>query len=834
MATLYPNQDTFVRGEISPRLHSRASLELYKAGLAKCINFLTLPHGGVRKRGGTYFVASVKNPGLPYVRLIPFIFSADQAYCLELGNNYIRVYAYGARVGTVEVVTPWEGNEVDELQFYQSADQMWLAHPDHALQVLTRLAHTSWTLEEYLLEDGPYLDINTSITKLTPASYGHLPAPSAIDGGYGGDGNPEDVFDKDEASQWGPGSNAGFVSYAMSGAYTADWYTVQSGPDNDEAADYSMISSWKFQGANDGVTWTTLDTRSSEEGWAPGEKRLFEFNNKTPYAAYRIVWTGVYNAGSSATLNLAEISINQAGDEQVPFTLTADSAAGLNGGLGFVSTDEGRTIRLQGSDGHWRWARIVSYVNALQVTIQLYGPALPDLSPISNWRFGALGAPVTGGTGTTHASAVSIYEERLALASKFSLFMSKSFDLNKFSPGEADDDGLAFTNAGGGQANDIRWIADGDGYMLLATAGGVRALSGSGVDEALTPSSFKNRRSRTHGAARIAPVDAGSSFLYVTRSRRSIAELTMGQYGRFASEDIGQISEHLTKKGVSGLAYQENPDPILWFTVDDGTMCGYTHQPSQEVRGFHQHRTGEPLGFTGNDPDADRFISVCMTPGADGLNDDMWVIVQREIGGATKRYIEMLTAPMDNSREGGVAPSIMDSFAVDCGLTYSGAATATVTGLDHLEGETVTALADSRVYHGLTVSGGAVTLPGGATAAHWHVGLFFACLFDTLELDVGGRDGSLMGRRKKVSAVIFSLLETDTSGLAVRSLLRGEWETVNIPSTEASDGTVELFTGNVTVPIDDSWEGMGKLQVAHISPTPITIRAMTPVFDSEP
>jgi hypothetical protein len=176
----------------------------------------------------------------------------------------------------------------------------------------------------------------------------------------------------------------------------------------------------------------------------------------------------------------------------------------------------------------------------------------------------------------------------------------------------------------------------------------------------------------------------------------------------------------------------------------------------------------------------------------------------------------------------------MDSFAVDCGLTYSGAATATVTGLDHLEGETVTALADSRVYHGLTVSGGAVTLPGGATAAHWHVGLFFACLFDTLELDVGGRDGSLMGRRKKVSAVIFSLLETDTSGLAVRSLLRGEWETVNIPSTEASDGTVELFTGNVTVPIDDSWEGMGKLQVAHISPTPITIRAMTPVFDSEP
>ena len=60
MTTLYPVQDVFTRGEISPRLHARASLDFYRAALAKCENFVTLPHGGIRKRGGTYFAGEVK------------------------------------------------------------------------------------------------------------------------------------------------------------------------------------------------------------------------------------------------------------------------------------------------------------------------------------------------------------------------------------------------------------------------------------------------------------------------------------------------------------------------------------------------------------------------------------------------------------------------------------------------------------------------------------------------------------------------------------------------------------------------------------------------------
>ncbi|RNJ47363.1 hypothetical protein B5V01_24840 [Mesorhizobium erdmanii] len=254
----------------------------------------------------------------------------------------------------------------------------------------------------------------------------------------------------------------------------------------------------------------------------------------------------------------------------------------------------------------------------------------------------------------------------------------------------------------------------------------------------------------------------------------------------------------------------------------------YTHQPSQEVRGMHRHRLGGTFGAAGPDDSNWAVVeSAAVTPGQDG-NDDLWLVVKRTIGGVTRRYIEIKTAPFEYG-------AIAEAFEVDCGLTYTGAAVATVGGAAHLAGQSVDVLADGKVYRGLTVSGGGtVMLPGGATAAKWQVGLPYAAGADTLELDVGGKDGSIIGRRKKVAKAILSLLETDTTGLEVQSFMRGRWEPVRMPSIVAPDGRATLFTGNVEVPIDDSWEGQGRVRIRHVNPTPCTIRAFTPVFDAEP
>lgn len=817
MPALYPFQDAFVRGELSPRLHARASLDLYRAGLALCENFVSLPHGGIRKRGGTYFAGEVKDSSKA-TRLIPFIFSSEQAYALEVGDFYIRVYAYGARVGTVEVVSPWPEADIWRLQFEQSADQMWIVHPEYAPQILTRTDNTTWTLEEFIFDDGPYLPINEEATMLTPADYGSLTpimtsnsAPSGTVNGSVGS-NWYLIFDKKNSTEFtiGVGATSGWISYQLaSGSAVVDHYYIAA---TDGASSTLPPISWEIEGSNNGSTWVSLDSRQGESGWTGGERRFFDFQNKIAYSYHRFRWVGVDGASGS---RIAEVGFNKAAVSQTPFNLTASATTGINDGAGFLASDVGRSIRLRGSDNEWRWARITGHTSTTVVQIVLNGHALPTLSPITQWRMSAF-------TEDEQVDSVALFEERLTFSKRFSVYGSESSNFDSFSIGEADDNALIFQNAGGGQANDIVWIAEADGSLLIATSGGIRALSGSGVDEALTPSSFKNRRSRTHGCARIRPISTGSSFIYVARSRRTLCELVQNNMGRFASEDIGQISEHIPKRGVVEVAFQSDPDPFAWFPLDTGEVGTLTIQPSQEVRGLTRHVMGG--SFQGSIAVVE---SCAVTPNQEG-SDDVWFIVKRTIGGVTKRYIEVMQSPFEYS-------ALIDAFEVDCGLTYSGVATGTLSGLGHLAGQTVDVLAEGGIiYRGLTVSGGgSVTLPGGETTTMAHVGLPFVSSADTLQLDVGGRDGSMVGRRRKVSAALLSLLETDTSGLQVASLQKGVWEPIKLPSVTPALG-VNLFTGDVKVPIDDSWEGRGQIRIRHVHPTPCTIRGLTPIFDGEP
>ena len=695
MTTLYPIQDVFTRGEISPRLHARASLDLYRAALSRCENFVTLPHGGIRKRGGTYFVGEVKSSAKA-TRLIPFIFSSEQAYCLEFGDLYIRVYAYGARVGTVEVASPYLQADLFDLAYVQSADQMWITHRNYPPKVLTRTAHTTWTLADFAFLDGPYDRINDTSTTLTPADTGHLtpdmtsnatPSGTASDGG--GSANAWMMFDRDKTQTvLISGGGDGYIRFRNAGGaqrvVDAYWLTTAK----DISSNFDFFTAWEIQGSNNGTNWVTLDTRTAETGWGNSETRFYEFGNKAAYEYYQMTFTG--GGGNDATNSVsAELAFHIAASDQIPFDLTASSIVGINDDAGFQATDVGRAIRLLGADGRWRWAKITSRTSATVVKIILYGHALPNLSPITRWRLGTF---VPG----KYVESGSLYEERLAFSRKFSLYASVTGDFDNFALGEKDDDALEFVQAGGGQANDIVWIADSDGALLIGTSGGIRALSGSGIDEALTPSSFKNRRSRTFGCARIRPVDAGQSFLYVTRSRRSIAELTQSSASKFTSDDIGQISEHIPKLGVVELAFQTDPDPVLWFPLENGELGGYTHQPSQDVRGMHRHRFGGSVAGSGADANWSIVESAAVTPGRNGV-DDIWLIVRRTIGGVTKRYIEIMTAPFEYG-------TLDDAFQVDCGLTYSGAPVNVVSGLSHLNGQLVDVLAGGKVYHGLPVA----------------------------------------------------------------------------------------------------------------------------------
>lgn len=145
---LFLQQPSFARGELSPRLYARADIPHYSVALKECVNWTVLRQGGLRRRSGTRFIAATKD-STKASRLIPFVFSTVQAYVLEFGDQYIRIYANGGQVESsgspVEVTVPYTEAQLRDVQFAQSADVLYLAHPLHPPAKLTRTSDTSWT-----------------------------------------------------------------------------------------------------------------------------------------------------------------------------------------------------------------------------------------------------------------------------------------------------------------------------------------------------------------------------------------------------------------------------------------------------------------------------------------------------------------------------------------------------------------------------------------------------------------------------------------------------------------------------------------------------------------
>jgi hypothetical protein len=201
MARVAAQLTNFTAGELSPRLDGRNDLAKYSAGCATVENMVIYPHGAAARRPGTQYVASVKTPANK-TRLIPFEFSTEQTYILEFGNEYIRFYRNNGQIESgglpYEISTPYLTAELFDIKFAQSADVMYLTHPNHQTRKLSRTGHTSWTLAAVEFTNGPYLDTNTTATTLTTSAHtvgaGRTLTASAVTGINSGSGFlPTDV-----------------------------------------------------------------------------------------------------------------------------------------------------------------------------------------------------------------------------------------------------------------------------------------------------------------------------------------------------------------------------------------------------------------------------------------------------------------------------------------------------------------------------------------------------------------------------------------------------------------------------------------------------------------
>lgn len=197
-ATSY--QSSFNAGEWSPLTYGRIDLPKRKAAMSSTINYIPLLQGPQTRRPGTAFVAAANDPNT--VRLQAYEFNVFQSYILEFTANVIRFYTNGGQLlsGGVpyQVVTPYGAADLAGLGFTQSADVLYIVHANYPPAALSRQGATSWTLANLVVQDGPYLPVNITPTKLSvttsvPGSTGTLTASSIVGINNGTGFQPSDV-----------------------------------------------------------------------------------------------------------------------------------------------------------------------------------------------------------------------------------------------------------------------------------------------------------------------------------------------------------------------------------------------------------------------------------------------------------------------------------------------------------------------------------------------------------------------------------------------------------------------------------------------------------------
>lgn len=368
-----------------------------------------------------------------------------------------------------------------------------------------------------------------------------------------------------------------------------------------------------------------------------------------------------------------------------------------------------------------------------------------------------------------------------------------------------DDDAITVTIAAK-QVNEIRHLVSLDQLMAL-TSGAVWKVT-EGQDGVLTPSTIGVRVQSYHGASWVPPITVGSSILYIQEKGSKIRDLGYDfSSDSYTGNDLTVLADHLVEGyEIEEMAFAEEPYGILWCIRDDGALLGLTYLKEQKVWGWHQHDTqGE-------------FESVAVISEDD--RDAPYFIVKREIGGATVRYVERMEPRFVDAPE--------NAFCIDSGLSYDGAATTTITGLDHLEGETVEVVADGNYVEDLVVNDGGIVLDVAASVV--HVGLGYTPAIQDLDIDVPSPQQTLRGRKKAVSEVMIEVQDSRGGWIGQVNDL-GEYNEDDMteikPRYDSDDyDPIALKSFKQWVKIPNSWRYGGRVRIEQRAPFPLAVLAL--------
>jgi hypothetical protein len=786
----HPFKTNFTKGELTPKLIGRVDLQGYANG-AECLeNYVVQVHGGVARRAGTLFVYPAKDQTTA-VRLMPFEFSVTQAYMLEFGAGYIRVFAnrapvlaataqpatgitLGALTGCTVTITAATGTVFAaadvhrEIRAVADGGRAHIRSVTDATRVTAdvlvdfaslSLASASWFLSGAPVEvTSPYAatdlfnlrgaqsadvlflaDQHAAPRKLlrnTPTSF----ALNTIS------------FNPPPSVELGIAPIASLIPAATSGA------TVNFNTDAGDAFLAADVDRQIVSGSARAVIIAIASVRQ-----ATG--RVLD-----PFASTVTISSGAWRIDGSP---VATLTVDKKEPVNAAVTLTLSLA-------GWRSTDVGKFIHVLG--GLIQITQVDSTTAALGVLLSALTSTTP--APGGSWTLENEAWTVARG----FPGVTTFHQQRLLWAGSpaqpDTVWGSVVADYENHSSGTDDDLAIEFTIADNG-VNVIRWMVGADDLMLGTLSGAYRIVTPS--DEPLTPTNINVKPASKYGADfSVDALSVGGNVLFLQRGQRQLREMVFSfETDGFLAPDVAILAEHLLREGVTQMAYLSAPDSVVLAVTGDGRLLTLAYERPEEVVGWSHHIT------------AGAFESVAVLPNPCGTSEEVWVAVRRTIAGATVRYLEVFDGAVNT----------------DAALVYAGTGVNALRGLTHLAGATVTVIADATRIADATIATCSLTLD--ATASAVEVGLPFTAHLKTMRLELPTPQGSVAGRPIRWSEILARVYCTTgpflingerivtattnfTGDVRKRNLGWDEGQ-ISISASEPRPNTILAITGSVDV-----------------------------------
>ena len=829
-----PRYTNWTAGELSDRLDGRTDLTRYFNGAKSLENFIVYPAGGAARRPGTKFLHEVK-VSANAARLIPFEFNTTSAntYVLEFGNNYFRVYQDG---GIVTETGKTISGATKANPVVITATSHGFSNGDHViigsvagmveLNGVTGIVANK-TTNTFELTDVDGTNINSTgfttytsggtasriveiTTTYTTAQISEIKVTQSADVMFvTHNDHPVRKIQRTSNTDWTI-SDVSFIN----GPYLDENATTTTLTPNGRSGSITLTAS--------GDTFVSTDVGRLVKIYN-GYAKITAFTSATVVTATvqtdELGVAEILPSYASDTISFVEGDPSSTGSSHNDFIRDSNKQFVIEG------FTEGMTITASGaSNGANNRDYEIVKVTSDEITLVPVDDVVNESASNTITLVGKLNATDEFSLGafsetTGFPRACAFYEQRLVFAGTTSqpqsLFFSVAGDFENMTESDSDSSAMNYT-IGSNQVNRILYLAS-SRSLIVGTTGGEFVVRASGNDEPVSPTNIQIKQQASYGSADIQPVQAGTYTLFVQRAKRKIRELGyVFDTDSFQAVDLTILADHVTETGVLELAYQQEPFSIVWGTTTDGRLIGLTYRREEQVVAWHQHKLGGSFTTGGVTTNHGIVENIAVIPGE--LNqDNLYMVVKRTINGATRRYVEILS-------DIDFGTNIQDAIFVDSSLTYSGSSTSSLSGLDHLEGQTVSILEEGAAHPDKTVSSGSIATDRATTKA--QVGLGYTSTLRTVRLEAGSASGTAQGKIKKIHSVIVRFFRTVGASVGTST------DNVDtIPFRDSSDPTdtaVPLFTGDKTIEAQPSWDTEGAIVVQQTQALPMTIVGIYP------